>query len=149
MKKILFLHVPVLHQGYISLLEKYKDKDGEILIMGKFFIDKFSPCKEIRAIDPHVAKSSIYSLELFRKVKVMEDWTSFNLFKSRVDLRNTALVFADEALSRKFAAMPTFENMNVEFESVFLHWDEHTIYAPTNVKYDRVSTDDFDREMML
>ena len=51
MKPILVLYVPVIHKGYIDLLEKYRSTVDAIYLIGDDIVAKISPYKEIRGFN--------------------------------------------------------------------------------------------------
>lgn len=63
MKKAMVLYVPVLHNGYIGFLKKYKKETSRVFILDEEFSGEFTSFeKEIRAISPVIMRRLIESL---------------------------------------------------------------------------------------
>jgi dCMP deaminase len=140
MKRALLLYVPVLHEGYLNVFEKYRTGIDALYVLGEDLIaDFFSLHKEIRALDSNTAKTLIEALHIFPAVHVLHK-------KNIDDLKNVELVAAADELCRKVIAA-YFPKNPIEYEPVFLRWDEKNVKTSTNIKYDRASEDPFDREM--
>lgn len=143
MTKIMILYVPVIHKGYLELLRRYKEEDFELFILGQEFIDEFSDVKEIRAIEPAVAAAlmRIVAERRFVDVLVREYVDRYDYLKDRL------VIISNDELSRKFAEK-YLKNNKVEIDSAFLRWDEKSVLSKSDVNYDSVSENDFDRQMM-
>ena len=140
MKTALVLYVPVLHEGYIKFFEKHRgDADALYLLGGDITAEFFSLGREIRALDPEAAQRIIAAMNIFPKVLVLQK-------EDVKDLNGVAIVTADDELCRKVARSYFSEN-SVTYEPVFLRWDEKNVKSSSEVKYDRVSEDPFDRKM--
>ena len=56
MKKILVLYVPVIHKGYLDLIERHIESVDAIYVLGQELIDELrDPVAEIRQLDPSLA----------------------------------------------------------------------------------------------
>ncbi|MDP3800394.1 MAG: deaminase [bacterium] len=141
-EKVLILYVPVLHQGYINLFQKVGPNIETIYILDKDLISEFTYLeKEIRAIDPELVARCLYCLGFFRNIRILksEDISHF---------RDCSIVLANDSLSRKLAEK-YLKGFSVSFEDVFLRWDEFYVDAKEPVGFDRISENEFDREMMV
>lgn len=122
MQKVLVAYVPVLHQGYLEMFQKYSDADA-LFIFGPEIIRRFDWLyrKEIRALDPEVMCGVIRSLGIFSRVDVLDPQTI-----EEIRVRATKLVFANEEESRQVAE-EFFVGSEILFEPIFLRWDRTRI----------------------
>lgn len=145
MKRALVLYVPVLHEGYIKLFEKYRGKADALYILGEDIIADFFPLhKEIRALDPEMAKKLISTLNVFPAVLILDKKMAGA--DERGGLKEAEIVTATDELCRKIVEK-YFQKNRVIYEPAFLRWDEKNVKNSTDIKYDRISEDLFDREM--
>lgn len=137
-KSALVLYLPVFHQGYFQLLKKYNDH--EVYILGEELIEELMPLHtEIRALKPTEVKKMVDTLN-FPKVEILGH-------ENMTELTEKKLILPNEEISKKLAEKYLADAL-VEFENIFLRWDERSVYSKTDVNCDRVSTDAFDREMI-
>jgi dCMP deaminase len=140
MKPALVLYVPVLHEGYIKLFEKYRESVDALYLLGEdITAEFFSLGKEIRALDPEIMKGLAASLNIFPAVSVLHK-------KTVSALKDASIITADDELCRKIVQL-YFPKNSVTYEPVFLRWDEKNVKSSIDVKYDRVSEDPFDQKM--
>jgi len=141
MKPILLLYIPVLHAGYLRLFEQYKKNVSALYILGEPFLDAFNPFhKEIRAMDPTMIQTLVTALGIFPAVHIMTKETL-------ADIGTAPIITADEDISRTFVEK-YFPNNPVTYDTAFLRWDKKNLLTRTDVAYDRVSNDAFDRQMI-
>ena len=142
MKTVMIIYMPVLHNGYFRLFSKYATIDT-LYILGKELIDEFTYLeREIRAVDPNVMKIVVESLRFFGKVSILNIEDIDN-----IRFQDCKIVTINDSVSRRLIEK-YFPEKKVEFDSVFLRWDEENVKALKPVGYDRESSDVFDREMM-
>ncbi|MFC1721143.1 cytidine/deoxycytidylate deaminase family protein [Patescibacteria group bacterium] len=141
MKKVLFLYIPVLHQGYVNIFQKYAAEVDCLWILGEDLVHEFMFLeREIRAINPHVIRRMVESLNLFKSIHV--------LYKHSIcQLSESEIITAKECLMERFISK-YFPGSDVVYDTVFLRWDESHVSSKEPVNYDRISTDDFDIEMV-
>ena len=141
MKTLLVLYIPVIHQGYIKLFEKYSRQVDGLMVLGETLVEE---CKflerEIRALDPLTMRRIIASMGFFKKVEILEDYAVKLLEGSEV-------ITSRECITRRFAEKYLTAS-RVRYDSSFLRWDESHIVSRTDIKYDRKSADPFDREIV-
>lgn len=144
MKKVLLLYIPVIHQGYLTLFEKYKGVVDELWIVDSITAFNYIPSEmEIRVLNSAFVWEIMVNTRMFKAVFCVTE-----------DLLNVGgkvnIVTTDEVVTRKFieAIKSKIEISAIAYDKAFLHWDEDSIHAPTNVRYDRVSCDPFDQKMM-
>lgn len=140
---VLVLYVPVLHQGYIELFKRAHRRGIRRLIMPDLKLAKelsfLEP--EIRALKPEVMRELIVTLAYFESVSVMGP-------ASYVELpADVTILSADEGFSRRMVER-FWPGQVVEYDTVFLRWDEANVLSLAPAGYDRTSDGDFDREMM-
>jgi len=144
MPDALVLYIPVLHQGYLSLLQSWSGKINTLYIVGADIISDFPKvAREIRAISPETMQQLIAAAHLFPKVEILD--------KAKLQtLRDIKVVMANETISQSIK-QDYLDNQNiaVEFTPVFLRWDEQTVYSQKAVEYDaEISEADFDQQIM-
>jgi len=141
LKRVLVLYVPVLHQGYISFFEKWRFDVDEIYIFGKDITEELSYLEpEIRAMDPCLVDQLIHALGFFRRVVVLS--------KPKLwELRDRVIITADEGISRRLVQVYLQAN-KIQYENVFLRWDERHVAIKKPPESFAVSLDSFDMEMM-
>lgn len=143
MKTIMIIYMPVLHDGYLRLFSKYATINT-LYILGKELIDEFTYLeREIRAIDPNIMRIVVESLHLFGKVSILNrnniDSVRFHDYK---------IVAVNDGISRRLIEK-YFSEKEIEFDSVFLRWDENNVKVAKPVNYLRDSFDDFDCRMII
>ena len=61
-KKIIIAYIPVLHKGYLELIERHRDADALFIFGDEITKDYYQLSKEIRALDPKLIKKAIESV---------------------------------------------------------------------------------------
>lgn len=140
MNKVLFLYIPVLHKGYLDLLEKYNRKVKTLYLPDENIISEIGGYREIRAVDPNLLVKFIQSLSYSYAIKIL---TLGQLKK----LSPPELITTSDSLSKKIVKK-YFAKSKITFENIFLRWDEKTVTSPLPTSYDFKSTDKFDRKIM-
>lgn len=116
----LVLYVPAIHRGYMELLQR--SSATTIYVLGRTYLREFGYFgKEIRALEPIQAAGFLGVLP-FHIVRVLEPKVLSNL---RVFSR---FVIPDEPLLRAFAAK-YLSGREIEWNSVFLRWDENKVLS--------------------
>jgi len=140
MQKAIVLYVPVIHQGYLGFFERHSDVDT-IYIMGNDLISELMPLhKEIRALAPEQIREMLIALGVSKNIEI--------LTKENIDeLDSKEIITASESISKKLIET-YFPNNNVDFDTIFLRWDEANVFSGTSVKYDRISEDPRDIELI-
>jgi dCMP deaminase len=142
-KSFLILHVPVLHQGYVDLFERYRYRAETCYVMGSDMIKGLQSTREIRAMDPKMAVRAIRGLGMFPHVDLLKRQSLAFLRRAK----GSRMVVVDDEMSRQFMERYLPESTMVK-EVVFLRWDEKSVNSSTTVKFDRQSIDPRDRELM-
>ncbi len=139
----LVAYVPVPHEGYRRLFEKYNG--GQLILLGKGVISPDYPIhKHLGALPDKYVQKAIESWNIFRVVTIAEP---FFLERFARDLC-APIAMPDEDISRDIAQR-FFSGCEVIYESVFLRWDRTHTLAEKEVEAHRTtSLEEFDREMM-
>jgi len=140
MEKIVVAYVPVLHAGYVKFFKNHNEAQGLYLLSEAVIKDLPSYHKEIRALKDEDAKQSIESLEIFKEVKTLAP-------ENITELQEKLIIAPKEKISREFVEKYLSES-EVEFDDVFLRWDEESVKREDNISIDRESEDVFDLEMI-
>ena len=140
MKSIILLYIPVIHQGYLQFLAKHRAEAQDVYVLGEDLIDEFLAHKEIRAIASETAAKAVEALG-FSHVHVA---TKANLS----DLNGAKIITANEEIIKKIIDK-YLSGSPVEYDKIFLRWDEGTVKSDHLPAYDRVSEEPFDREMTV
>lgn len=136
----MILYVPVIHDGYMQLFQKYAGQVDIVFVFGRTWLKKLGATEEIRAIIPSVAQQLIQSLGLFRDVRILGE-------RSLSTLDGYEIILVDDEISRKFTS-GYLRGRSIKYERVFLRWDEKSVFSKSNVNYDRISKSRHDRKMM-
>ncbi len=141
MSKSLLLHIPVLHNGYIKLFEKYSDNVETVYIFDKDLISELSEFNEIRSVSPSMIVKMIKSLNFKFETKLLSK-------KSLKTISKSELIISDESIAKSFLKKYLPEK-KINIETVFLRWDEGNVQSPNPPHYDSESGSPFDLKMML
>lgn len=141
--KIAILYVPVLHEGYVRFMTAAaKDGVTQFYLPGPNLIKELTFLEpEIRAVAPPLMRKIITGLGLFESVSVVEAETLPTLAPGDV------IVTANEGWSNRLIER-YFPGQPVEYQTIWLRWDEVNIHSTQAAGYSRQSTDDFDRSIV-
>jgi dCMP deaminase len=144
MKTILILHIPVLHAGYLQLIEKLKTEVQTLYVLGSEILKEFGEeGKEIRAIEPALIIKAIRSLRVISEVKVLDHKAITSINKEA-----TKLVLAREQIVEDLAFIYFIGyDHKIIFESTFLRWDKKSVYSQEHVACE-MSDDPHDYKIM-
>lgn len=143
-RSFLVLYVPVLHQGYIDLFERYRHRVEACYVFGSEMMKELQPgVREIRAMDPKMAVKVIRGMRMFPHVDILNRQSL--AFLQRLSGRQ--LIIANDEASRRFIEH-YFPEGPVVKEPVFLRWDTKSVNSSTTVEFDREATGERDREMV-
>jgi dCMP deaminase len=140
MSKALLLHIPVLHNGYIKIFEKYTKEIRIMYIFDKNLASEISDFNEIRAVDPNKTLKMIKSLGFPFQIKLLSK-------KNLKEISNTDLIISNDFISKKFLKKYSLKN-KFEIIDTFLRWDEGNVQSPNPPHYDSESSLPFDIKMM-
>lgn len=136
--KALVLYMPVLHQGYLDLLDRHADAD-ELYLWGNNVRAEFRPLqKDIRGIGSWCMVEALRALRdrwAFKVIDVMDE--PDDLLRLR---QYAQLVMLPDEVSTQMAAILSLTN--VTYDNAFLRWHSDRIRTPAEVTPDRYSTRD-------
>lgn len=138
--KILILHIPVIHNGYIKLFKKYNNKINKLYVLDSGILSKLNTVQEIRAIPPYKIIQVINALGFSFRAQLLTEKILKKLSKKEI-------IVTKDFISKKFIKK-YFPKSKVNYETVFLRWDEKTIQSPTLPSSDLESSNKFDQMMM-
>lgn len=143
MTKVIFLYMPVIHQGYISFLERHYPADIVLLTahgckkLNEKIADRLS--RDIRCIPAEEVATFLHEKYPALRIQIFDNLDYFMQFKT--------LIMLDEDVS--YALKDKLPEMEVVFDNQFLRWDWRNTNIPKEVIADyEISTDEFDRHMM-
>ncbi len=139
--KVIVAYIPVLHQGYIEFLEKYKA--DRVYVLGKSITHQFRPLqKDIRALSPEMIVTSLRALKLAKEVQVIEE-------EGLQSLTANEIIMPDEEICRHLAEK-YLADKKIVFDSIFLRWDSQKSLSPQEVMADsKVTTDDLTDRFLI
>ncbi len=143
MRTILILYMPVLHQGYIKLLEKYRSANC-LYLLGSELVSELAEHVEIRELDPAIALKVIAPLGMIPEIRIL-DSSELKVIRRRKEMFR--IVVANEAITRKLVER-YLPDVEVTFEPTSLRWEESNVLSLTDVSFDRISTDEIDRNYL-
>jgi dCMP deaminase len=142
MTTCLIAYVPVLHEGYIRLFQRYPDT---LYLVGPDMVKEALPRlgRDLRQMSVPDMQKAIEGLGIFKEV-LMFDSATAEILQQR---ECTVVMPTDEvssALAKEF-----FEGRDVVYESIFLRWDKPITLAEQAVSPDRtITTEERDRIFM-
>lgn len=140
-KTAIISYVPVIHEGYFKFL-KENSQGADLYILGKAFSKEFPWMKkEIRALDPEVAREIIERFDLFQKVEIIKPG---DIEKLKKDYNQ--FILPDEEITRKINAD---YSLNGKLKKTFLMWDKHnSTEAQKVVPGVEISKEEFDQKIL-
>lgn len=139
--KILILHAPVIHRGYVDLFRRVAGEASSALVLGGDLLKEVRFFEEdLSALTPEEVKLLIKAFGIFQSVDVLNS-TGLAAIRSR------PLVLVSDELSRRFADK-FLKSSQIQWESVFLRWDESHITKAIPPNFKSESRDPSDREML-
>lgn len=139
-EKILILHIPVIHKGYLDFFKKKLDKISNIYIIDESLQKELSDIKpDIASLDVNTVKDLLEKFG-FKNILILS--------KNNIGaLKGKEIILIQDEISRNLEEKYLKEE-NIEWESVFLRWDKKKVVADLPIDDIKVSTDNFDIEMM-
>ncbi|MFH1714481.1 MAG: deaminase [Candidatus Nealsonbacteria bacterium] len=135
-QKVLILHIPVIHKGFLDLLEKFKKEVSEIYVIKEEMLEELSEKKPtIESLSSRMTKELLEKFG-FGDVTILS--------KENVgELEGKEIILIQDEVSRKMAEL-YFSKNRIEWESAFLRWDKDKILAEIPKDIIEKSEDDFD-----
>lgn len=138
---VILLYVPVLHQGYVEFFKRHRTEATEVWLPSPKLVEELMPLhQEIRALDPYLMVTVLRGASLVSGAWIVTDQVLEELSGRRI-------ITANEDISRKMVELIPNPGP-VEYDTVFLRWDESSVAKTEPAGYDRISEDPFDRRMM-
>lgn len=134
MNTILILHIPVIHQGYVDLIQRYGWVEC-LYVLGRDLIEELAEHVEIRALDPKIAAVAVSSIGGLKTRCLNQGELSYILHRGK----DVQIITADEAITRKLIKK-YLPDSQVTFEKTFLRWEESNVFSLHGVPYDEIST---------
>lgn len=139
MKTAIVLYMPVIHRGYLNLLETYGSSGIPVYVLGQSVLKslrRFNPSavqsitRDIRSLRPSDIVSYLFSLYQGHS-HVLEDSEVFGL------TQYDTLIFPEDEVSHTFVQKYSIPFEKVRFVSWFLRWDMPASTTRTDVECDR------------
>jgi len=140
LKKILILHIPVIHKGYLDFFKTIEGEISNIYLIDEELQEELSEIKpDIASIDSKTVK------ELLNKI----GFEKINIFsKSNIEeIRGKEIVLIQNEISRNLYEK-YLKGEKVEWESVFLRWDKNQVLAELPTEDIPISKEPFDTDKM-
>jgi len=139
-EKIIILHVPVIHKGYLDFFKRIEGEISNIYLIDEELQEELSEIKpDIASIDSKTVK------ELLNKIG-FENILIFS--KSNIEeIRGKEIVLIQNEISRNLYEK-YLKGEKVEWESVFLRWDKNQVLAELPTQDLPISKEDFDTDKM-
>ena len=139
-EKIIVLHVPVIHKGYLDFFKRIEGEISNIYLIDEELQEELSEIKpDIASIDSKTVK------ELLNKIG-FENILIFS--KSNIEeIRGKEIVLIQNEISRNLYEK-YLKGEKVEWESVFLRWDKNQVLAELPTKDLPISKEPFDTDKM-
>jgi len=138
--KNLIIHIPVIHKGYLDFFKKNLNRISNIYIIDEALQKELSDIKpDIASLDVNTVKDLLEKFD-FKNVSIL---SKNNIGK----LKGKEIILIQDEISRNLEEK-YLKGENIEWESVFLRWDKKKVVADLPIDDIKVSTDNFDIEMM-
>jgi len=139
---VLIAYVPVLHEGYLRLFQKYSKVDC-MYVLDTSVLEQFDYIrKDLRQLSAEDAVRAITGLGIFKEVKVI------NLKALQYISDQIEIVLPSDDISEALRDM-FFMNHHVKMYPIFLRWDRRNTSEPDKLDPDRtISVNQFDKEMI-
>lgn len=149
MQKILIAYIPVLHKGYLDLIDS--EKPDCVSIMDEKVVADLG-------IDYIIRKDSLRAIPSQYVMSAFKDWVVaqyINIFELRFldkdfihTFKKYDIVMPDEDISRDFVKK-YFSDIKVSFKSCFLRWHrDNMVDQKMAENYNSISISDFESKMM-
>ena len=130
MKRALVLYVPVIHSGYIRLIERYTESIDTIYVLGQELIDELrDPVAEIRQLDPGLVVELLNTAFSGLKVVYLDS-------SNMSDVKASHVVTLNDVVCRRFAER-YLKKDRIEFDTCFLRWDSSNVMSSSDIEPDR------------
>lgn len=145
MKKALILYVPVIHKGYVDLLNTHKDHIDHIFILHEHLVSTLTIYKEIRMLDSTTAYSIVKNI-VSKKIPV-SILTTKKLPSVRVQYKHKGFITLNDEVCENLIRTH-LHNPSVIYDTVFLRWDSKKVSSDHSICFDRESSSPIDKKFM-
>ncbi|MBI4132884.1 MAG: hypothetical protein HY473_02260 [Candidatus Sungbacteria bacterium] len=140
-ERLLVIHIPVIHRGYLDLFRRLVPAVRSVMILGDELAKRLRFFEhDISALRAEEAFEFVAALKLFDTITILEP-------ASLPAIRSQPLLLVNDELSRRLYH-ELLPGADVQWESVFLRWDESHVARVTPVNPNRQSRDQRDRELL-
>lgn len=137
--RVLILHIPVIHKGYLDFFERNKKKITRIYLIPDILVEQLSSIKpDIASIPAEKIQDLCGALGYPHTMIFAEDMVE--------ELSGKPLLLINDRISRALQKR-YFPKSDIEWDSVFLRWDIDSIHTEETISF-RESRDSFDQEIM-
>lgn len=137
--RVLILHIPVIHKGYLDFFERNKKKIDRIYLIPDVLVEQLSSIKpDIASIPAEKIQDLCRTLGYPHTMIFAEDMVE--------ELSGKPLLLINDRISRALQKH-YFPKSDIEWDSVFLRWDIDSIHTEETISF-RESRDSFDQEIM-
>jgi len=140
LKKILILHIPVIHKGFLDFLKEINGKISKIYLIDEGLQKELSEIKpDIASIDAKTAKELLENIG-FQQISILSK-------KDLEEVKGEEIILVQNEISRNLEDK-YLKGEKIEWKSVFLRWDKDQVLAEVPVENVQKSEDPFDVKMM-
>jgi len=138
--KVLILHIPVIHRGYVDFFEKYRGQTSVTYILSQEFLTELSQIKpDIASLDEKTVKDLLEKLG-FKNISIL---SKDNLAK----VKGQEIVLVQDEISRNLAEK-YLPGEKIVWQTVFLRWDKEKVLAEIPLEGIETSQDPNDIKLM-
>jgi len=139
-KKILILHIPVIHKGYLDFFKKIEREVSSVYLIDEKLQEELSEIKrDIASIDSKVIKELLNKMG-FQNVLILSK-------KNIRKIKGERIILIQDEISRSLYNK-YLKGKKVEWKSVFLRWDKKRVLAEIPARDISSSKKPFDLRMM-
>lgn len=141
MEKVLVMHIPVIHRGYLEFLDKNRANVSRVYLLDNSFVSELSEFKpDIASLDSKTAETFLQSFG-FKDISVLSK-------ENMGEIKGKTLVLIQDEVSRNLYER-YLKGQPVEWASVFLRWDKSVVEAVVPLQNEvEASKDPLDTEIL-
>ena len=140
LKKILILHIPVIHKGFLDFLNRIKGEVSKIYMIDEELQRELSDIKpDIASIDAKTAKELLEKIG-FQDISILSK-------ENLEEVKGGEIILVQNEISRNLEDK-YLRGEKIEWSSVFLRWDKAQVLAEIPLDNVQKSKDPFDVKMM-
>lgn len=140
MNKVLILHIPVVHKGFLDFFKKNSDRISNVYIINEDFLNELSETKsDIASLNSNIVKNLLEKFG-FKNISILSK-------NNLSEIQGKEIILIQDEISRNLAKK-YLKGEKIEWQSVFLRWDKEKVLADIPTDNIAVSKDNLDIEMM-